>query len=83
MQIFPGRQIALARVGDREISTVELPRFPGDPVRFETCIFPDSAPSHVVAQYDSAETAESRHAWLVEHEQKHLVSKLQHMQKLS
>ena len=83
MLIFPGRRIELTRVGDREISTVELPRFPGDPVRFETCIFPDSAPSHVVAQYVTEAEAQSQHRALVEHEQKHLVAKLQHMQTLS
>ena len=54
MQIFPGRQIELTRVEDVEISTVELPRLPGDDrVLYETCIFPDDGLSDVVARYDS------------------------------
>ena len=66
MMIFPGRQVAVTRVGDREISTVELPRFPGEPVRFETCIFHDHAPSHVVAQYVTEAEAQIEHTKLVD-----------------
>ena len=83
MMIFEGRKIAVTHVGNRKISTVELPREPGDPVLFETCIFYDSEPSQVVAQYVEEAEARTRHAWLVEHEQKHLVAKSQHKQTLT
>ncbi len=74
MQIFPGRQIAVTRVGDQEISTVELPRLPGDDIKFETCIFPDHGLSHVVARYDTEEEARFKHDFLVEHQRRHLVA---------
>ena len=66
MQIFPGRQIVLTRVEDVEISTVELPRLPGDDrVLYETCIFPDDGLSDVVARYDSETAAARGHADIV------------------
>ena len=59
MQIFPGKQIALNRVRDMEISTVELPRLPGDDqVRYETCIF----------QFSTAQEAHTAHNSIVERE---------------
>jgi hypothetical protein len=69
MQIFPGKQIALNRIRDMEISTVELPRMPGDDqVRYETCIFFDNALSRVVDQYSTAEEAHKAHNSIVERE---------------
>ena len=69
MQIFPGKQIALNRVRDMEISTVELPRLPGDDqVRYETCIFPDNGVSRVVDQYSTAQEAHTAHNSIVERE---------------
>jgi hypothetical protein len=66
MQIFPGKQIALTRVGLNEISTVELPRLPDDDRQvWETCIFPDEGLSDVVARYDSAEKAVQGHADII------------------
>ena len=62
MMIFPGKTIALNRVGGAEISTVELPRLPGDErVRYETCVFYDDAGSEVFDQYDKAEEAHRSH----------------------
>ena len=62
MQIFPGKQISLNRVGRVEISTVELPRLPGDDrVRYETCLFYDDAGSDVVAQYATQDAAIGNH----------------------
>ena len=62
MVIFPGRIIALNRVGKTEISTVELPRMPGDDqVRYETCVFYDDAGSEVFDQYDTIEDAHQGH----------------------
>jgi hypothetical protein len=70
--IFPGKQIALNRIGSAEISTVELPRLGFDAqVRYETCIFYDHSPSNVVAQYDTAEEAHKAHNRIVEHELMH------------
>jgi len=66
MKIFPGKQIAITRIGLLEISTVELPRLPGDDRQvWESCIFPDEGPSDVVARYDSAEKAAQGHAEIV------------------
>ena len=60
--IFAGKQIALNRVRDMEISTVELPRFPGDNrVRYETCLFYDNGTSEVLRQYDTVEAAIGNH----------------------
>jgi hypothetical protein len=78
MQIFPGKQIALNRIRDMEISTVELPRMPGDDqVRYETCIFYDNSLSEVVDhyalnevvdQYSTEEEAHRAHNSIVERE---------------
>ena len=69
MQIFPGKQIALNRIRDMEISTVELPRMPGDDqVRYETCIFYDKSLSEVVDQYSTVEEAHRAHNRIVERE---------------
>ena len=66
LKIFPGNQIALTRMGSNEISTVELPRMPGDDRRvWETCIFPDQGHSEVVARYNSAEEAALGHADII------------------
>ena len=76
--ILPGKQIALNRVGDREISTVKLPRFPGDvKVVYETCIFFDNDDSNVVARYDSEVEAHRSHNTIVQHEMNHFVAKKQ------
>jgi hypothetical protein len=62
MMIFPGKIVALNRVGKAEISTVELPRMPGDDqVRYETCVFYDDAGSEVFDQYDTIEDAHASH----------------------
>ena len=67
--IFPGKQIALNRVGIREISTVELPRFAGeDRVRYETCVFFDNGSSDVVGRYNTLEEAHQFHNAIVKHE---------------
>jgi hypothetical protein len=78
MVIFPGKQIALNRVMDLEISTVELPRFNGDDqVRYETCIFPDNGLSNVVGRYNTIEEAHHFHNAVVKHETMHRVAKIQ------
>jgi len=67
--IFPGKTIALNRVGPREISTVELPRFDvGDRVQYETCVFLDDGSSNVVGRYDTLEEAHHFHNAIVKHE---------------
>jgi hypothetical protein len=67
--IFPGKKIALNRVGPREISTVELPRFDGeDRVQYETCVFLDDGSSNVVGRYDTIEEAHHFHNAIVKHE---------------
>ena len=76
--LFPGKQIALNRVGDREISTVDLPRFPGEvEVVYETCVFFDNNDSNVVARYDSEAEAHRSHNAIVQHEMNHFVAKKQ------
>ena len=76
--LFPGKQIALNSVGDREISTVELPRLPGEvEVVYETCIFFDNGDSNVVARYDSEAAAQRSHNAIVQHEMNHFVAKKQ------
>jgi hypothetical protein len=60
--IFAGKQIALNRVRDMEISTVELPRMHSDDhVRFETCIFYDNGSSEILRQYNTVEAAIGNH----------------------
>jgi hypothetical protein len=62
MQIFPGKTIALNRVGRAEISTVELPRFPDQTeVIYETCVFYDDAPSEVFDRYTDINEAHRSH----------------------
>ena len=69
MVTFPVKQIALNRVGIREISTVELPRFAGeDRVRYETCVFFDNGSSDVVGRYNTLEEAHQFHNAIVKHE---------------
>ena len=79
MEFFAGKKVALTRVGDLEISTVELPRFLNESrVVYETCIFPDEGLSYVVARYESIDEAKRSHASIVAHEKSHLVAKKQH-----
>ena len=76
MEFLPGKKVALTRVGNIEISTVELPRFFNESrVVYETCIFPDEGASYVVARYESLTEATQAHARIVAHEQSHLVAK--------
>jgi hypothetical protein len=76
--IFPGKQVALNRVADLEISTVELPRFLGDDrVLYETCIFPDNGMSDVVGRYNTLAEAHQFHNAIVKHEMMHRVAKKQ------
>ena len=66
MEFFTGKKVALTRVGNLEISTVELPRFLNESrVVYETCIFPDDGLSDVVARYDSETAAARGHADIV------------------
>ena len=79
MEFFTGKKVALTRVGNLEISTVELPRFLNESrVVYETCIFPDEGNSYVVARYESIDEAKRSHAKIVAHEKSHLVAKKQH-----
>jgi hypothetical protein len=76
MMIVPGKQLALNRVGDSEISTVELPRFPGeDQIVYETCIFSDNGTSNVVGRYENASEAHRAHNAIVQHELAHFMAK--------
>lgn len=79
MEFLPGKKVALTRVGNIEISTVELPRMSTDNrVVYETCIFPDEGNSYVVARYESIAEATRSHNKIVTHEKWHLVAKKQH-----
>tara|TARA_R110000868_G_scaffold113417_1_gene304424 strand:- start:851 stop:1102 length:252 start_codon:yes stop_codon:yes gene_type:complete len=71
MQIIPGKQIALNVINNKEISTVELPRLPGDKVVYETCVFPYIGDSKVIDCYDNIEQAHKTHNALVRHEMEH------------
>lgn len=76
MEFLPGKKVALTRVGNIEISTVELPRMSTDNrVVYETCIFPDEGNSYVVARYESIAEATRLHNRIVAHEKSHLVAK--------
>jgi hypothetical protein len=70
--MIASKQIALNRVGEMEISTVELPRFAGEDIVYETCIFYDNGNSNVVAQYKNVADAHRAHNAIVQHELNHV-----------
>ena len=78
MEMFMGQTIALARVGTVEISTVELPRLPGDDrVVFETCLFHDNDYSEVERQYFTREQALAGHQEILSELKTHVAKKQQ------
>jgi len=78
MEIFPGKVVALDRAGSVEVSTVELPRLPGDDqIVFETCLFHDDGLSEVVEQYETLEEAVEIHKKILADIQAHVVKKQQ------
>lgn len=78
MEIFPGKVVALDRAGSVEVSTVELPRLPGDDrVVFETCLFHDDDYSEVERQYFTREQALAGHQEILSELKAHVAKKQQ------
>lgn len=60
-QFFGSEQLFLTRVGKVEVSTVRLPRYEGEPDKFETCLFHDDGNSDVVRSYRDSMDAKYGH----------------------
>ena len=60
-QFFGSQQLFLTRVGKVEVSTVLLPRYEGDPEKYETCLFHDDGTSDVVRSYRGYTDAQYGH----------------------